>query len=60
MSPPGYQAPVVKANPYGNERLERSDRRKAGRRKVVETIKKSLEGSIANNVFQEVHLDRYV
>ena len=32
MSPPGYQAPVVKASRCGNERQERSDRRKPGRK----------------------------
>ena len=34
MSPPGYKAPVVKASRCGNERPERSDRRKAGTREV--------------------------
>ena len=32
MSPPGYQAPVVKASRCRNERQERSVRRKAGRK----------------------------
>ena len=32
MSPPGYQAPVVKASRCRNERQERSDRRKEGRK----------------------------
>ena len=31
MSPPGYQAPVVKASRCGNEEQEWSDRRKAGK-----------------------------
>ena len=32
MSPPGYQAPVMKASRCGNERQERSGRRKEGRK----------------------------
>ena len=32
MSPTSYQAPVVKASRYRNERQERSDRRKADRK----------------------------
>ena len=32
MSPPGYQAPVIKASRCGNERQEMSDRSKAGRK----------------------------
>ena len=32
MGLPGYQAPVMKASRCGNERQERSDRRKAGRK----------------------------
>ena len=35
MSPPGYQATVVKASRCGNERPERSDRRKAGSRELA-------------------------
>ena len=30
LSPPDYQAPVVKASECGNERQKRSDRRKVG------------------------------
>ena len=30
LSPPGYQAPVVKASRCGNKRQERSDWRKVG------------------------------
>ena len=32
MSPPGYQAPVVKSCWCGNERQEMSDKRKVGRK----------------------------
>ena len=32
MSPPSYQVIVVKAGWYGNEWLERSDRKKTGRK----------------------------
>ena len=38
LRPPGYQAPVVRASWYRNERQERSGRSKAGKREVEKKI----------------------
>ena len=53
MSPPDYQAPSVKASRCGNERQERSVRRKVGRRG---SGKKSGFGSVCSTATAQLSL----
>ena len=55
MSPPGYQVPVLKASLCGNERQERSDRKKAGRKgcgkkSAATSASRNLEGKFINTL----------